>query len=229
MIISHKNKFIFIKTEKTAGTSIEIALSKYCGPDDVITPIIPEDELIRKKLNYRGPQNYKIPLTKYSMSDFVQAIQDRERLEFYNHASASYIMKYVDQKIWNSYFKFCFERNPWDKVVSYYYFITTRQGKSQLSITDFVHSISIEKIKGFKLYTRSSDIVVDKVFKYEYLDESLKEIKERIGLQGVPNLPNAKGGYRKDKRSYKDILSEKDKERIAKVFAKEISYFDYQW
>jgi hypothetical protein len=39
MIISHEHKFIFVKTRKTAGTSIEIALSKFCGPDDVICPI----------------------------------------------------------------------------------------------------------------------------------------------------------------------------------------------
>ncbi|MEL6382956.1 MAG: chondroitin 4-O-sulfotransferase, partial [Cyanobacteria bacterium J06626_18] len=32
MIISHEYKFIFLKTRKTAGTSIEIALSKFCGP-----------------------------------------------------------------------------------------------------------------------------------------------------------------------------------------------------
>ena len=38
MIVSHKYKFIFIKTRKTAGTSIEYNLSKYLGKEDIITP-----------------------------------------------------------------------------------------------------------------------------------------------------------------------------------------------
>lgn len=32
MIVSHRYRYIFIKTKKTAGTSIEIALSRHCGP-----------------------------------------------------------------------------------------------------------------------------------------------------------------------------------------------------
>jgi len=43
MIISHKYKFIFIKTVKTAGTSIEVFLNNYCGEEDIITPIHPKD------------------------------------------------------------------------------------------------------------------------------------------------------------------------------------------
>ena len=39
MIVSHKHKFIFLKTKKTAGTSIELALTKLCGDDDIITPL----------------------------------------------------------------------------------------------------------------------------------------------------------------------------------------------
>ncbi len=34
MIVSHKYEFVFIKTKKTAGASVEIALSKFCGVED---------------------------------------------------------------------------------------------------------------------------------------------------------------------------------------------------
>ena len=61
MIISHKHKFIFVKTRKTAGTSLEIGLSEHCGAQDVITPISPKDELLRASLGFRGVQHHQLP------------------------------------------------------------------------------------------------------------------------------------------------------------------------
>jgi len=55
MIVSHEHKFIFLKTKKTAGTSIELALTELCGPEDVITPLTEIDEA--RRANGRGPQN----------------------------------------------------------------------------------------------------------------------------------------------------------------------------
>ena len=62
-IISYSKNFIFVKTNKTAGTSLEIVLSKYCNDKDVIGQI-GNDEKIRSELGYRTAQNHKGKLSK---------------------------------------------------------------------------------------------------------------------------------------------------------------------
>lgn len=56
MIISHRYRFIFIKTMKTAGTSVEIFLSQRCAAEDVVTPIHPEVHPHQPR-NHRGLWN----------------------------------------------------------------------------------------------------------------------------------------------------------------------------
>jgi len=227
MIISHKHKFIFIKTEKTAGTSIEIALSKFCGPDDIITPIGSTDDSKRSELGYRGPQNYFIPFNRYSKNDLIRALSAKERLRFFNHAGAGFIKRYIDKDIWHSYFKFSFERNPWDKVLSWYYW--RYKVDPRPSITDFVQSREANIIKGFELYSVDSEIVVDKVFFFEQLVQAMEEVSRHVGLPEIPVLPSAKAGHRRDKRHYRNVLSDEDRRKIEKVYAKEIAYFKYEW
>jgi len=60
MIISHKHRFIFIKTMKPAGTSLEICLSGICGPEGGISPISSGDERARQARGFRGPQNERV-------------------------------------------------------------------------------------------------------------------------------------------------------------------------
>src|SRR5687768_9722067 len=100
---------------KTAGTSIEIALSKFCGPRDVITPIEPEDEEIRRALGYRGPQNYLVPFRRYSLRHWTRFLmRGQGRRHFFNHMAARQIRRAVHRRVWQSYYKFCVDRNPWD-------------------------------------------------------------------------------------------------------------------
>jgi hypothetical protein len=229
MIISHKHKFIFIKTEKTAGTSIEIALSQLCGSNDIITPISEIDEKYRKELGYRTKQNYSIPLSKFDKTDLLDLLFNRKRAAFYNHIGASEIRRYIEPKHWDEYYKFTFERNPFDKLISYYYW---RGGEEKYpAVQDFINSGKAAKIKGFDLYTQNSEIVVDKVYKYEELTEALKDIGTRLNLNDPLKLPEkkAKGNIRKKSSSYKNTLSRSEKKWVEQVFARELKFFDYSF
>ena len=228
MIISHRHRFIFIKTRKTAGTSIEIALSRVCGEQDIITPITPNDEEIRKELGYRGPQNYFLPLVRYTPKDWARLlVKGKRALAFYNHIPAKLIRTLVDEEIWNTYFKFCFERNPWDKAISWYYWIT-RQSEPQLSLSEFILSGKANR-SDFGLYTINGEIVVDHVGLYENLDQELERIAEHLNLPDRIRLPSAKANYRKGRRHYREVLGLEEQDVIAKAFAREIAHFGYQF
>ncbi len=227
MIISHKHQFIFIKTMKTAGTSVEIALSKYLGDDDIITPIAPEDEAMRRELGYRGPQNYQLPGRNFSLVQRARAFVGRRKLGYFNHCSATFIRQHLDPKIWNSYFKFCFERNPWDKAVSLYYYRNTSEPRP--SISEFLERQGNSIVPGRELYTIDGEVVVDRLCRYERIGEEMQELTERLGLPEIPVLPRAKSKQRVDKRHYREILSTADRDRIAQVFASEIASLGYAW
>ncbi len=228
MIICHEHRFIFIKTVKTASTSMEIALSKYCGEDDVITPIGPKDEALRAELGYRGPQNYELPMRAYRPHDVYRRIRHGNPLAFWNHADAAFIRRYVDPEVWTSYYKFCFERNPWDKVISFYFF-ELREIEGTPTISEFVQSGRASTIRGFDLYSIDNEIVVDRVYLYEALEEATRDLEHQLGLPGPLELPVTKGKFRKDRRSYREVLTEEEREQIAKAYAREIAHFGYEW
>lgn len=199
MIISHQYKFIFIKTYKTAGTSLEAYLSEFCGESDVLTPIYP----------------------------LVPGHLARNDAGFYNHIPAIEVQKKVGTEVWNSYFKFCVERNPWDKVLSFYWMERHRNGGS-LDIDDFLGREQIGL--NWPLYTdhHQTRPIVDKVLKYETLDADLEQVFKKLGLPWDGKLKiNAKSEYRQDRRHYRDVLTAQQAEIIARRFALEIDWHQY--
>lgn len=229
MIISHKHEFIFLKTNKTAGTSFEIALSKFCGDTDIIAPITSRDEKIRGRLGYRTAQNYIVPFSHYALQDWKDLFRNSRRLRFYNHISAREVRHLIGETIWSKYYKFCFERNPWDRLISLYYGRCKKEPRP--SISEFIDSRAPDSLKenGFQVYTIDGEVAVDKVYLYERLERELEEIAGRLGLPGGLSLPRAKGDSRKDRRHYREILGHEDRIKIDRMFAQEIELFGYQY
>ena len=230
MIISHKHKFIFLKTSKTAGTSIEIALSMFCGPDDVITPIAPEDEEIRNRLGYRVPQNYHSPSPDDNSGDVSRFLQKSQiNFLYYNHAPASEVRARVGWQVWENYFKFCVARNPWDRCVSRYYWEYTSEPRP--SFSGFVDSKFplMLMLRGFGLYTIDGQAAVDKICRFENLEEDLEAVRIRSDIPEKLDLPHAKSRFRKDRRSYREYYGENEINKIAGIFRDEINLLGYEF
>uniref|UniRef100_UPI00404AF844 sulfotransferase family 2 domain-containing protein n=1 Tax=Gelidibacter sp. TaxID=2018083 RepID=UPI00404AF844 len=229
MIINHEHKFIFIKTQKTAGTSMEIALSGLCSKNDIVTPISIDDEAIRIGLGYQTPINYKIPLKKYSKKELVELILFGNKKSYYNHMSCEEIKQNIGDNMYNDYYKFCFERNPFDKVISLFY----HQGgyNKWKSIEDFIKDGGLKIIKGYDQYTINNVIAVDDVFKFEQIEEALKIITHKLNLKTELSLPEvkAKSQFRNDKRHYKEVLTDTERRLIETIWAREINLMSYQF
>lgn len=230
MIINHKYKFIFIKTKKTAGTSIEIALSQFCGSEDIITRIDGKDEKLRQQLGFNGPQNFQVPLLSYGLSDWRNLLFTGQRKVFRNHLPARLIRNNIGEKIWQNYFKFCFERNPFDRAVSLYYW-RARKFDSYLAIDEFVNSVPANLLSNWGIYAIDDSISVDFVGRYENLGEDLLKVSQILDFPNQLTLSGieAKGNYRQSREHYSKIINNQARDRIEKVCAKEIAAFSYEW
>ncbi len=229
MIVNHRYKFIYIKTRKTAGTSLEIALSKYCNQNDIITPILEDDEQIRKEYGYPGPQNYQVPQRYYSKIDLLRLKKMGIIKEYYKHANANFIKKNIAPEVWNSYFKFTFERNPYDKALSFYYF-EMKSKDLNMNIDHFLHEYAhLPRLSNWHMYTINDHPVCDFIGRYEQLEKDLDFIQQQLGLPDKIEMPNAKGGFRTNRDPYQNVISNKGRKRIETVCAKEIYHFGYEW
>ena len=222
MIISHEHRFIFFRTEKTAGTSIEAALVEFCGPGDTATGISKD---LAKRRCLVTPWSKSLPISSGAFRRFLPRY-----FGFHTHATAAQVKALLPHRTFNSYFKFAVERNPWDRQVSLYFH---RANPRKLDFNRDMNSSLYRvchhtRLRNWEVYTIKDEIVVDEVLRFEDLTAGLARIAALLALPEIPKLGHLRSGFRPH-GCYRDFYTPPVQRLVRDWYFREIHTFGYEF
>lgn len=156
------------------------------------------------------------------------------------HLKAFDYLILLGESEYNSLFKFTFVRNPWDRLVSAYFFL--KQGKYSKwfyrnignfeSFDDFVKKwVTFSNIRRNQVFfpqtefiTIGNEVRVDFIGKCEQMYTDIQYVSDRIGVDFE---------YRKDNTSkhlnYRELYSKKSRDIVFQVYREDIKKLKYEF
>ena len=200
-MISLKKRFLFVHIPKTAGNSIQTVLRDYT--EDELVALRPEQDGI-ERFGLRNP-NYKVK--KHStLAEYRDALGNEQ---------------------FRSLYKFTCVRNPWDRMVSYYF--TPTQSPETWDRKKFQKIISeaLSVADYLRLDPGKEDpfVNVDYIMRFENLPDDFPAVCQKLDIPAQP-LPQYNRSTRKHYSKYYD---DDLRELVRARFAAEIERFDYRF
>src|SRR5438093_8801934 len=181
-MISHEYKCIFVEVPKTGSTSVRAILGKAWKPHLNLWQIKNQMQMYWER--YGGRKN------RFLASLYLLLPEQRR--------------KETGRKQFETYFKFGFVRNPWDRVVSLYERTEALQLREKMTFDEFVdwiqyssatcvHSSPHRYQLNWFVYSNGS-ILADLIGKFERLDEDWAFVGKKLGVS--ENLPHQRPNLR---------------------------------
>lgn len=215
MYISHKYKFIFLRTPKTASSSLsEFFIKNIPDPHAVYTPV--EDSKIQGTLSTGLIQKYKNNFKYYhfTLEDLVKE-------------------KIITPEQASSYKSIAVLRDPADRQKSFYYFYKKWKGRAkQPSLEEY----KVWAPNGTFLNEPNSSIrqtdflslqgkIVGEYWLYENLHHELSKFMKSINVQVIHPLPSHKSNFRKN-RSNEIQFDEDAMNKLLEVFGEDFKLYN---
>lgn len=245
MILSLRHNFILLRGRKVGGTSVEIALSTLCGPEDIVSPMVPIDERTRQQLGgYSG--NYSD--SRLIERGYAQLVVETpvERLPALRTPPARYRQHMSLREIAQAYGKpldgfrvICVERDPYARVISAINMARSfdaykgggdMAGAAEHFATAFdgLGPRTLESLRNVDLYRDASGTIVAQALRYEHLEEDFATFLREIGVTQPVALPHAKKGLLSNRLDPRALFRRDQLDRINALFAEEFDAFGYE-
>lgn len=211
-----------------------------------------EHKFIFVHLDRTGGRSITVALAPYcGPLDIITPIDGRlgRNCEGFNrHDSAQEIRRKVGRQVWDEYFKFTFERNPWDKILSRYW---DYAGDDKKKAYKKVYERIVGRPLGFKgwftmrvwqgrlteaghirfprhfhRYTEKGRLMVDFVGRFECREAHLRTLSRRLGLP-VDTSIWVGSETRKDRAPYTEHYDASMNRIVQSVFRKDLELLGY--
>jgi Sulfotransferase family len=200
-MISFQKQFLFVHIPKTAGNSIQSVLRDYS-----------EDQLVALRKEQDGIERFGLRNPKYK-------IKKHSTLKEYRDA--------LGDEQFRSFHKFTCVRNPWDRMVSYYF--TPTQNPETWSRKKFrgIISKAVSVADYLQLDEGEEDPFanVDYVMRFENLSDDFRSVCSRLDIS-PPTLPRYN---RSTRECYSKYYDDELRELVRTRFAREIERFGYKF
>ena len=206
MIISTLHKFVFVAIPKTGTHAVRQALREHMGPQDM------------EQVGLFVQRSLPIPaLARIG----------------HGHITLEELRPHVKPDAWESFFKFAFVRNPFDRFVSYCAFVTREGDEFEKDPQAVMRGVLANPPHQHILFhpqhkfvtDRSGALLTDHVGRVEEMQESYDEISGRIGIP-TAKLEKVNATKRRDYRGYFD---DELMEGVAKLYARDLELFGYEF
>ena len=220
MLISHVHRFIYLKTLKTAGTSVEIYFERYCTD--------PGRDF--QELHHR-----EMEVSKWGVIGARGQLYVPGRA-WWNHMPAGRVLALIGPELWSQYYKFCVVRNPFDKMVSSFWHGLPAADLLRLQHAGFetVRSRFHDWLRTARhpmdreIFTIGSQPVMNRFVRYEDLHSGLAGVCKDLGLPwDASQLGRYKAGTRVRDEPFVQYYDRVATDLVHELFRWELEYFEY--
>ncbi len=229
MVVSHHYRFIFLKTGKTASTSLlhvfrEIAAAK---EELHLATAANRRRLLRKHGTLEG--------LSFVGNGRAQRIGYPQIFGLHPHARASERRDYLGADVFGRYTIITSERNPYDRQVSLYAHRLRKRGVRDMSgfsramVSPVYNTMHYNRLPNWEIYTLDGKVCADHVIRFEHLREDLDGVLAAIGVDPAQyELPHRLRSPDRP-RDYRHLYDDRAREAVGNWYRREIAHFGYEF
>jgi hypothetical protein len=152
-------------------------------------------------------------------------LKRRPSIGFFGHVTGVEARNRLPSTVWRDYFKFTVERNPWDRQVSQYFWVTRRQGNRRPGFKSYLKAAA--PMRNWSIYTENNRIIVDHIIRHEDLENGLRSVLASLGAPEIAPMTMAKGAFRAEEDHYRGFYDDETREIVARWYTREIETFGW--